>query len=105
MDTNRYFNTSAQQSPDEGYYYGLNTTVLGFLMERATGKSLQTLLEERVLEPYDIEGLSFFFPSLLSCHPEYRVLTVSFVWPRPWSSTFLGSPAALRQRHDTFPGW
>ncbi|MGB0381138.1 MAG: serine hydrolase domain-containing protein, partial [Luminiphilus sp.] len=28
------------QSPDEGYYYGLNTTVLGFVMERATGKSL-----------------------------------------------------------------
>lgn len=50
------------QSPDEGYYYGLNTTVLGFLMERATGKSLQTLLEERVLEPYDIEGLSFLLP-------------------------------------------
>ena len=50
------------QSPDEGYYYGLNTTVLGFLMERATGKSLQTLLEERVLEPYDIEGLTFLLP-------------------------------------------
>ena len=50
------------QSPDEGYYYGLNTTVLGFLMERATGKSLQVLLEERVLEPYDIEGLTFLLP-------------------------------------------
>ena len=50
------------QSPDEGYYYGLNTTVLGFVMERATGKSLQTLLEERVLEPYDIEGLTFLLP-------------------------------------------
>lgn len=50
------------QSPGEGYYYGLNTTVLGFLMERATGKSLQTLLEERVLDPYEIEGLSFLLP-------------------------------------------
>ena len=50
------------QSPDEGYYYGLNTTVLGFLMERATGKSLQMLLEERVLNPYDIEGLTFLLP-------------------------------------------
>jgi len=50
------------QSPDEGYYYGLNTTVLGFVMERATGKSLQTLLEERVLEPYDITGLTFLLP-------------------------------------------
>jgi CubicO group peptidase (beta-lactamase class C family) len=50
------------QSPDEGYYYGLNTTVLGFVMERATGKSLQVLLEERVLKPYDIEGLSFILP-------------------------------------------
>jgi CubicO group peptidase (beta-lactamase class C family) len=50
------------QSPDEGYYYGLNTTVLGFLMERATSKSLQMLLEERVLNPYDIEGLTFLLP-------------------------------------------
>ena len=57
------------QSPDEGYYYGLNTTVLGFLMERVTGKSLQTLLEERVLEPYDIEGLSFLLPESVVLPP------------------------------------
>ena len=35
------------QSPDEGYSYGLNTPVLGFVLERATGKRLQTFLEER----------------------------------------------------------
>ena len=57
------------QSPDEGYYYGLNTTVLGFLMERATGKSLQMLLEERVLNPYDIEGLSFILPESVVLPP------------------------------------
>ena len=57
------------QSPDEGYYYGLNTTVLGFVLERATGKSLQTLLEERLLNPYGIEGLSFILPQRATLPP------------------------------------
>ncbi|MDG0979131.1 MAG: serine hydrolase [Halieaceae bacterium] len=47
------------QQPSDNYYYGLNTTVLGFLLERASGKNLQALLEERITKPYDINGLSF----------------------------------------------
>lgn len=57
------------QSPGEGYYYGLNTTVLGFALERATGKSLQALLEERIVAPYNIEGLSFLLPESASLPP------------------------------------
>jgi len=57
------------QSPGEGYYYGLNTTVLGFALERATGKSLQALLEERIVTPYNIEGLSFLLPESASLPP------------------------------------
>ena len=57
------------QSPDEGYYYGLNTTVLGFALERAAGQSLQALLEERILSPYNIEGLSFLLPESASLPP------------------------------------
>lgn len=57
------------QSPDEGYYYGLNTTVLGFALERAAEKSLQALLEERILTPYNIEGLSFLLPESASLPP------------------------------------
>ena len=48
------------QSPDEGYYYGLNTTVLGFALERAAGKSLQALLEERILHALQHRGLELF---------------------------------------------
>ena len=57
------------QSPDEGYYYGLNTTVLGFALERAAGKSLQALLEERIFSPYNIEGVSFLLPESASLPP------------------------------------
>jgi len=57
------------QSPDDGWYYGLNTTVLGFLIERAAGKSLQRLVEERILAPYDIEALSYLVPSDVELQP------------------------------------
>lgn len=47
-----------QQSGDE-YFYGINTTVLGFILERATNKSLKTLVEERITTPMKITGLQY----------------------------------------------
>ncbi|MGY8887325.1 MAG: serine hydrolase domain-containing protein, partial [Flavobacteriales bacterium] len=40
-------------------FYGTNTTVLGFVAERATGKTLDQLLNERIKIPLDIKGLRY----------------------------------------------
>ena len=45
--------------PGETNFYGLNTTVLGFVAERASGKSLNELLEERIKTPLKIKGLRY----------------------------------------------
>jgi CubicO group peptidase (beta-lactamase class C family) len=57
------------QSPSDNYYYGQSTTVLGFLLERASGLSLQALLEDRITKPYQITGLSFLLPDDVSLPP------------------------------------
>lgn len=44
------------------YFYGTNTTVLGLVAERATGKSLNQLVEERVTSPMKIKGLQYRLP-------------------------------------------
>lgn len=44
------------------YFYGTNTTVLGFVLERITGKSLNDLVIERITEPMNIEGLAYRLP-------------------------------------------
>jgi len=46
-------------NPGESSFYGLNTTVLGFVLEKATGKTLRQLLKERIIDPFGIEGLDF----------------------------------------------
>lgn len=40
-------------------FYGTNTTVLGFVAERASGKTLNQLLEERIKKPLGIKGLRY----------------------------------------------
>ena len=47
------------QQPGTNAYYGINTTVLGFVNERATGKSLKDLVKERITDPLKIEGLQY----------------------------------------------
>jgi CubicO group peptidase (beta-lactamase class C family) len=42
--------------------YGLGTTVLGLLLERATGKALNDLVAERITEPLGIDGLAYRLP-------------------------------------------
>ena len=41
------------------YFYGTNTTVVGLIAERATGKSLEQLVIERITEPMKIKGLQY----------------------------------------------
>jgi CubicO group peptidase (beta-lactamase class C family) len=44
------------------YFYGTNTTVLGLVAERATGRSLNQLVTERVTGPMKIKGLQYSLP-------------------------------------------
>ncbi|MEO0574244.1 MAG: serine hydrolase domain-containing protein [Pseudomonadota bacterium] len=48
--------------PGERYYYGLNTSVLGMVAERATKRSLKQLVEERISKPLRIRGLQYGLP-------------------------------------------
>ena len=50
------------QQPGTNDFYGTNTTVLGIVAERASGKSLKALVEERVTGPLRIEGLQYGLP-------------------------------------------
>lgn len=49
--------------PGTKYNYGTSTTVLGLVAERATGKSLKHLVEERVTNPLKIDGLRYGLPA------------------------------------------
>ena len=51
------------QQPGTTDFYGTNTTVLGLVAERATGKSLKSLVEERVTKPLGISGLQYGLPN------------------------------------------
>ena len=50
------------QHPGERYHYGLNTTVLGLVAERATGKTLGQLVRERISEPCKIPDFQYKLP-------------------------------------------
>ena len=51
------------QQPGTTDFYGTNTTILGLLAERATGKSLKELVATRVTEPMGIKGLQYGLPN------------------------------------------
>lgn len=70
------------QQPGTTDFYGTNTTVLGFVAERATGKSLKQLVEERVTQPMDIKGLQYGLPD-----------------PTILPPAFSGKDSILRQAH------
>lgn len=56
---NRLAKLPLVQHSGTDYFYGTNTTVLGLVAERATGKSLKQLVEERVTKPLKINGLQY----------------------------------------------
>jgi len=55
-------------------FYGLNTTVLGFVAERATGKTLNQLLEERIKIPLKIKGLRYKKTPQINLFPVYSAM-------------------------------
>lgn len=55
--------TPLVQDPGTIYYYGLNTTVAGFVAERATGMSLEELVKQRITGPLGIKGLTYHLPA------------------------------------------
>ncbi len=57
------------QHPGTTYYYGTNTTILGMAVERATGKNLKQLVEERLTGPLGIAGLQYGLPDGASLLP------------------------------------
>ena len=57
------------QQPGTNDHYGTNTTVLGLVAERATGKSLKQRVEQRVTGPLGINGLQYGLPSGVTLLP------------------------------------
>ena len=50
------------------HFYGLNTTVLGLVNERASGESLDILVKNRITQPMNIKGLQY---NKTTGHPIY----------------------------------
>jgi len=59
------------QQPGTNYFYGINTTVLGFVAERASGKSLSQLVKDRVTDPMNITGLRYGLPEGARLFPRF----------------------------------
>lgn len=47
------------EQPGNKHFYGLNTTVLGLVNERASGESLDQLVKNRITEPMNIKGIQY----------------------------------------------
>ncbi|MBK9152936.1 MAG: beta-lactamase family protein [Chloracidobacterium sp.] len=48
--------------PGEKYIYGYSTDILGVVIERASGQSLDRFLQQRIFEPLDMKDTSFYLP-------------------------------------------
>lgn len=59
------------QQSGPNYYYGTNTTVLGLVVERATGKSLSKLVEEIITSPLAIDNLVYKLSEGVSLLPKF----------------------------------
>ena len=59
------------QHPGSYYFYGMNTTVLGLVCERATGKTLAELVKERITDPMKIKGLAYDLPQGATMLPRF----------------------------------
>jgi len=59
------------QHPGEIYRYGMNTTVLGLLLERATGQSLNDLVLNRITNLHNINGLRYTLPENVNLIPGF----------------------------------
>lgn len=48
--------------PGEKFVYGYNTDILGVIVEKASGKSLDTFIKERILDPIGMVDTHFYLP-------------------------------------------
>ncbi|WP_238401743.1 serine hydrolase domain-containing protein [Altererythrobacter sp. C41] len=48
--------------PGERFVYGYNTDILGVIVEKLSGKSLQEFLDERLIKPLGMKDTSFYLP-------------------------------------------
>ena len=67
---NKFSKVPLIQQPGESHFYGLNTTVLGLVAERATGTDLAGLVKIRMTKKLGINGLKYNLDSgeqLLPC--------------------------------------
>lgn len=49
--------------PGEKYIYGYSTDILGAVIEKASGMSLEQFFQRRILDPLDMKDTSFYLPS------------------------------------------
>lgn len=49
--------------PGEKFVYGYSTDILGVVIEKVSGKSLEEFLNERIIKPLDMEDTSFYLPT------------------------------------------
>lgn len=49
--------------PGEQFVYGYNTDILGVVLEKVTGRSLEAILTERLIRPLGMKDTSFYLPS------------------------------------------
>jgi CubicO group peptidase (beta-lactamase class C family) len=49
--------------PNAAFYYGLNTDVLGYVIEIASGKNLDEYVTETILKPLGMDNTFFFIPT------------------------------------------
>lgn len=57
--------------PGSSDFYGTNTTILGFVAERATGKDLKELIELNITTPLNIKGLQYSLPPDVTLLPTF----------------------------------
>lgn len=48
--------------PGEQFVYGYNTDILGVIVEKISGKTLQAFLDERLIKPLGMKDTSFYLP-------------------------------------------
>ncbi len=74
--------------PGEQWVYGYNTDILGVLVEKLSGKSLDVFLKERLIDPLGMADTSF------ACRPRRTIAS-------PWSTRRrMESPSAHLPRRD-----
>jgi CubicO group peptidase (beta-lactamase class C family) len=59
---NRLASVPLEHEPGQAYTYGLNTDVLGRVVEVVTGKDLDAVFHERIFEPLAMTDTSFWLP-------------------------------------------